>query len=94
MGPQMPFTLTCNPSSKYLRLAPPARIPYGPHCKLTGGQGQHLLCCVCRSIKEFVKKIEEGNKPLDILVNNASIFITGDEVTEDGLEVRFFTVCS
>lgn len=46
-----------------------------------------MLCYVCRSIKEFVKNIEEGNKPLDILVNNASIFITGDEVTEDGLEV-------
>lgn len=61
---------------------------------LRGGQGQHLLCYVCRSIKEFVKKIEQGNKPLDILVNNASIFITGDEVTEDGLEVCFFTVYS
>ena len=53
-----------------------------------------MLCYVCRSIKEFAKKIEEGNKPLDILVNNASIFITGDEVTEDGLEVCFFTVYS
>jgi len=44
VGLQMPFTLTCNPSSKYLRLALPAKTPYGPHCTLRGGQGQHLLC--------------------------------------------------
>ena len=42
----------------------------------------------CRSIKEFVKKYEQSNKPLDILVNNASIFITEDGLTEDGLEVH------
>ena len=41
----------------------------------------------CRSIKEFVKKVQTQKKPIDILVNNASIFITGDAVTEDGLEV-------
>ena len=94
MGPQMPFISTCSPSSKFLLLALPAKTSYESHCMLRGGQGQHLLCYVCRSIKEFVKKIEQGNKPLDILVNNASIFITGDEVTEDGLEVCFFTVYS
>ena len=43
---------------------------------------------VCsRSIKEFVKTYQEGNKRLDILVNNASIFIGKDDMTEDGLEV-------
>ncbi|DBB09135.1 TPA: hypothetical protein ACH3X3_007742 [Trebouxia sp. C0006] len=51
----------------------------------------HLDLQSFKSIKEFVKNIEEGNKPLDILVNNASIFITGDEVTEDGLEVTMQT---
>lgn len=40
-----------------------------------------------RSIKEFVKKYQEGNKALDVLVNNASIFIGEDATTEDGLEV-------
>ena len=34
-----------------------------------------------------MKKVQTQKKPIDILVNNASIFITGDAVTEDGLEV-------
>ena len=60
---------------------------------------QHLLqsTCIsltcflrnhCRSIKQFVKNYEQSNKLLDILVNNASIFITEDGLTEDGLEVH------
>ena len=45
-------------------------------------------CTACRrSIKDFVKQYQQGNKPLDVLVNNASIFIGKDEKTEDGLEV-------
>ena len=46
----------------------------------------HCKAC-CRSIKDFVKKYQEGNTRLDILVNNASIFIGKDAMTEDGLEV-------
>lgn len=45
-------------------------------------------CSACsRSIKEFVKNYQESNTHLDILVNNASIFIGKDAMTEDGLEV-------
>lgn len=46
----------------------------------------HCIAC-SRSIKEFVKNYLESNKRLDILVNNASIFIGKDAMTEDGLEV-------
>jgi len=51
----------------------------------------HLDLQSFKSIKEFVKKYQEGNKRLDILVNNASIFIGKDEITEDGLEVTMQT---
>ena len=40
-----------------------------------------------RSIKDFAKKVSDSQRPLDILVNNASLFITQDGKTEDGLEV-------
>ena len=43
--------------------------------------------CHCRSIKDFVKQYQQRNDPLDILVNNASIFIGKDDMTEDGMEV-------
>ena len=41
----------------------------------------------CRSVKDFVKQYQQGHKCLDILVNNASVFIGKDEETEDGIEV-------
>ncbi|KAL3133147.1 hypothetical protein ABBQ38_007042 [Trebouxia sp. C0009 RCD-2024] len=51
----------------------------------------HLDLQSFKSIKEFVKKYQESNKHLDILVNNASIFIGKDNMTEDGLEVTMQT---
>ena len=50
-------------------------------------QHMSLYIACSRSIKEFVKKYQEGNKHLDVLVNNASIFIGKDAMTENGLEV-------
>lgn len=46
---------------------------------------------MCRSIKEFVKSFQQQNKKIDVLVNNASVFVSNDAVTEDGLEVTMQT---
>ena len=60
----------------------------------------HLNLASFRSISNFVTEFNKKNLPLHILANNAAVWMTEDQMTEDGFEVyatnadnRTYTTC-
>lgn len=47
----------------------------------------HLNLASFRSISNFVTEFNKKNLPLHILANNAAVWMTEDQMTEDGFEV-------
>ena len=48
----------------------------------------HLNLASFRSISNFVTEFNKKNLPLHILANNAAVWMTEDQMTEDGFEVH------
>lgn len=46
-----------------------------------------VFACVCRSIKAFSDEIHKRKEPLDVLVNNAGVFLVEHNRTQEGFEV-------
>ena len=44
------------------------------------------MCCD-RSVQNFAKAFKEKHKKLDVMVNNAGVFLAPHEKTPDGMEV-------
>ena len=46
-----------------------------------------VSACICRSIKAFSNEIHKRKEPLDVLVNNAGVFLVEHNRTQEGFEV-------
>ena len=46
-----------------------------------------VSACVCRSIKAFSDEMHKREEPLDVLVNNAGVFLVEHTRTQEGFEV-------
>lgn len=40
-------------------------------------------------VQDLARAVSSGSKNLDILINNAGVFVTSNQITDDGLDVRF-----
>jgi len=56
-----------------------------------GGQIESYVADLSRmaDVEAMAKAVTEKHAKLDVLVNNAGVYVTSDLITEDGLDVRF-----
>jgi NAD(P)-dependent dehydrogenase (short-subunit alcohol dehydrogenase family) len=60
--------------------------------RASGNRNLRLMICDLasqKSIREFAERFKNDYKRLDVLVNNAGVFLRGRSLTEDGIESTF-----
>lgn len=56
-----------------------------------GGRVESYLADLSRmsEVEELARAVGDNNKKLDVLINNAGVFVSPESTTDDGLDVRF-----